>query len=34
MKELRLTDWLPTTKKEIELRGWDNVDVILFSADA
>ena len=34
MKELRLTDWLPTTKKEMELRGWDNVDVILFSADA
>lgn len=34
MKEYRLTDWLPTTKKEIELRGWDLVDVILFSADA
>ena len=34
MKELRLTDWLPTTKKEMELRGWDSVDVILFSADA
>jgi len=34
MKEYRLTDWLPTTKKEIELRGWDSVDVILFSADA
>ena len=34
MKEYRLTDWLPTTKKEMELRGWDTVDVILFSADA
>ena len=34
MKEFRLTDWLPTTKKELELRGWDYVDVILFSADA
>ena len=34
MKEYRLTDWLPTTKKEIELLGWDSVDVILFSADA
>lgn len=34
MEEYRLTDWLPTTKKEIELRGWDSVDVILFSADA
>jgi uncharacterized radical SAM protein YgiQ len=32
--EYRLTDWLPTTKKEIELRGWDSIDVILFSADA
>lgn len=32
--EYRLTDWLPTTKKELELRGWDEVDVILFSGDA
>ena len=31
---LQLTDFLPTTKKEMELRGWDYVDVILFSADA
>jgi len=30
----QLTDWLPTTKKELELRGWDVVDVILFSGDA
>ena len=30
----RLTDFLPTTKKELELRGWDEVDVILFSGDA
>ncbi|MBR1809799.1 MAG: YgiQ family radical SAM protein [Paludibacteraceae bacterium] len=29
-----LTDFLPTTKKEIELRGWDYIDVILFSGDA
>ena len=34
MKEYRLTDWLPTTKKEVELRGWDQLDVILFSGDA
>jgi uncharacterized radical SAM protein YgiQ len=34
MKEYRLTDWLPTTKKEIELKGWDELDVILFSGDA
>ncbi len=34
MKEYRLTDWLPTTKKETELRGWNELDVILFSGDA
>jgi uncharacterized radical SAM protein YgiQ len=32
--DYRLTDFLPTTKKELELRGWDYVDVILFSGDA
>ena len=32
--EYRLTDWLPTTKKEMELRGWNELDVILFSGDA
>ena len=32
--EYRLTDFLPTTKKELELRGWEEVDIILFSADA
>ena len=30
----RLTDFLPTTKKEMELRGWEEADIILFSADA
>jgi len=34
MAERRLSDWLPTTKKEVELRGWDELDVILFSGDA
>lgn len=34
MKEYRLTDWLPTTKKEVDLRGWDELDVIIFSGDA
>jgi uncharacterized radical SAM protein YgiQ len=28
------TDWLPITKKEVEQRGWDYLDVILFSGDA
>lgn len=26
--------FLPTTKKECELRGWDELDIVLFSADA
>lgn len=32
--QYQLTDFLPTTKKELELRGWDEVDVVLFSGDA
>lgn len=31
---MQLTDFLPTTKKEVELRGWDELDIILFSGDA
>ena len=34
MMEYRLTDFLPTTKKELDLKGWDELDIILFSADA
>ena len=34
MKQLKLEDWLPTTKKEVEMRGWDYIDVILFNGDA
>ncbi|MGM0407302.1 MAG: YgiQ family radical SAM protein [Bacteroidota bacterium] len=30
----KLNDWLPTTKKEVTARGWDQLDVILFSGDA
>ena len=33
-EELRLSDWLPTTNKEVKIRGWDELDVILFSGDA
>lgn len=29
-----LKAYLPTTKKELQLRGWNEVDVILFSGDA
>jgi uncharacterized radical SAM protein YgiQ len=30
----RLTDFLPTTLREVELRGWTELDVILFTGDA
>ncbi len=30
----QLTDWLPTTRKEMDLRGWERADIILFTADA
>ena len=33
-QKYQTTDWLPTTKKEIEERGWDELDVILFTGDA
>lgn len=33
-KPYNLTDWLPTTLKEVKLRNWDSLDVILFSGDA
>ena len=29
-----LSDFLPTTRKEMDARGWQQADVILFSADA
>jgi len=29
-----LKKWLPTTAKEVKLRGWNQLDVILFSGDA
>ena len=34
MIERPITDWLPLTKKEVEKRGWNDVDVILISGDA
>lgn len=30
----KTTDWLPTTVKEAKNRGWDTIDVVLFSGDA
>jgi uncharacterized radical SAM protein YgiQ len=29
-----MKNWLPTTRKEVEQRGWDEPDVILFTGDA
>jgi uncharacterized radical SAM protein YgiQ len=29
-----ITDWLPITRKEVEKRGWDELDVVLVSGDA
>ncbi len=34
MLERPLTDWLPLTMKEVEKRGWDEVDIVLVSGDA
>jgi len=33
-KYLPLSSWLPTTKKEADLREWDELDVVLISGDA
>ena len=33
-QQLPISDWLPTTKKEAQLRGWEEMDVVLFSGDA
>ncbi|MFZ1579802.1 MAG: hypothetical protein WAT26_01620, partial [Saprospiraceae bacterium] len=33
-KQRPLSDWLPITKKEVEARGWDELDVIIVSGDA
>ena len=34
MSNRKITDWLPTTRKEAEMRGWDELDVVMFSGDA
>ena len=34
MPEHKITDWLPTTRKEAQLRGWEHMDVVIFSGDA
>ncbi len=34
LEERPISDWLPVTKKEVEKRGWEELDVILISGDA
>ena len=34
MQNRKVTDWLPTTLKEAEMRGWNELDVVIFSGDA
>ena len=34
MSNRKVTDWLPTTRKEADLRGWSELDVVIFSGDA
>ncbi len=34
INKYKRTDWLPTTVKEVKKRGWDELDIILFSGDA
>ena len=34
MNEYKISNWLPTTIKEVRALGWEEVDVVLFSGDA
>ena len=34
IRERPIGHWLPITKKEVEQRGWEQLDVILISGDA
>lgn len=34
LRKPEISDWLPTSAKEMKQRGWDSADVILFSGDA
>ena len=34
MSDRKITDWLPTTRKEAAMRGWEELDVVIFSGDA
>jgi len=34
INQYKLSDWLPTNLREMRIKGWDSLDVILFSGDA
>ena len=34
MNPHRISDWLPTSAKEVKARGWEQLDIILFTGDA
>ncbi|NTW33098.1 MAG: YgiQ family radical SAM protein, partial [Bacteroidetes bacterium] len=34
LQKLSITDWLPVSKKELEMRGWEQPDIIIVSGDA
>ncbi|MCT4665325.1 MAG: YgiQ family radical SAM protein [Flavobacteriales bacterium] len=34
MNSRKLSDWIPITKKEMKIRGWEQMDVIIISGDA
>jgi uncharacterized radical SAM protein YgiQ len=34
LNEYKISNWLPTTIKEVRALGWEEVDVVLFSGDA
>ena len=34
MQEYKLEEWLPTSRKEMEMRQWEYVDIVFFTGDA
>ena len=34
MEQRPITDWLPLTMKEVQKRGWEEIDVVIISGDA
>ena len=34
MQEYKIEEWLPTSRKEMEMRQWEYVDILFFTGDA